>query len=51
MKLYIISYNIMLSIFFFQKIADKFLDGEINVEDFIQTFQSHELTEKLKLKN
>jgi len=33
---------------FFQKIADKFLDGEINVEDFIQTFQSQKTVHSLR---
>lgn len=35
-------------IFFFQKIADKFLDGEINAEDFIQTFQSQKTVHSLR---
>lgn len=34
--------------FFFQKIADKFLDGEINAEDFIQTFQSQKTVHSLR---
>lgn len=32
----------------FQKIADKFLDGEINVEDFIQSFQSQKTIHSLR---
>ncbi|PFX21542.1 Vacuolar protein sorting-associated protein 37B [Stylophora pistillata] len=32
----------------FQKIADKFLDGEINAEDFIQAFQSQKTIHSLR---
>lgn len=31
-----------------EKIADKFLDGEINAEDFIQTFQSQKTVHSLR---
>ncbi|RMX49867.1 hypothetical protein pdam_00018388 [Pocillopora damicornis] len=31
-----------------EKIADKFLDGEINVEDFIQSFQSQKTIHSLR---
>ena len=46
MKLYIIL--IILCYLFFQKNADKFLDGEINVEGFIQTFQGQKTVHSLQ---
>ena len=49
-KMYLSTKTDLFSVFFFffQKIADKFLDGEINVEDFIQTFQSQKTVHSLR---
>lgn len=47
-KMYLSTKTDLFSDFFFQKIADKFLDGEINAEDFIQTFQSQKTVHSLR---